>query len=74
MYGDECVNDDEDNEMTKDLLRNQKNQLVDLNQKLESSIKILPVYSFNSRYTIENLIKSYLFPYVISDNKSFNIH
>ena len=57
MYEHECVNDEEDNEMSTEILRNQKTQLVDSKQHLESCIKILPVYSFNSRYTIENLIK-----------------
>ena len=55
--------------MSTQFLRIQKNQLIDLKQHLERYVNTLPVFGLNSgRYDL-NLIKSYLFPYLIHDKE-----
>ena len=68
-YEDECIEDEEDNDMSTNFLRIQKNQLIDLKQHLERYVKTSPLFGFNSgRYNL-NLIKSYLIPYLICDKE-----
>ena len=68
-YEDECVEDGDEDDMSTQFLRLQKNQLIDLKQHLERYVNILPVFGFNSgRYDL-NLIKSYLIPYLICDKE-----
>ena len=40
----------------------QKNQLVELQDRLEMNCNVFPAFSFNSAKKYNNLIKSYLFP------------
>ena len=64
-YEEECIEDGEEDDMSTQFLRNQKNQLIDLKQHLKRYVITLPVFGFNSgRYDL-NLIKSSLIPYLI---------
>ena len=55
--------------MSTQFLRIQKNQLIDLKQRLERYVYTLPVFVFNSgRYDL-NFIKIYLIPYLICDKE-----
>ena len=66
-YEDECFEDSEEADISTQLLRIQKNQLIDLKQHLERYVNTLIVFEFNSgRYDL-NLIKSYLIPYLFRD-------
>ena len=66
-YEDECVEGGDEDDMSTQFLRVQKNQLIDLKQHLKRYVNTLPVFGFNSgRYDL-NLIKSYLIPYLICD-------
>ena len=47
-YGDECIEDSEEADMSTQFLRIQKNQLIDLKQHLERYVNTLPVLGFNS--------------------------
>ena len=68
-YEDECIEDSEEADMSTQFLRIQKNQLIDLKQRLERYVNTLPVFGFNSgRYDL-NLIKSYLILYLIRDKE-----
>ena len=68
-YEDECIENEEETDASTQLLRIQKNQLIDLMQHLERYTNTLPVFGFNSgRYDI-NLIKSYLIPYLINEKE-----
>ena len=68
-YEDECVEDGDEEDMSTQFLRIQKNQSIDLKQHLERYVNTLPVFGFNSgRYDL-NLIKSYLIPYLICDKE-----
>ena len=53
--------------MPTQLLRMQKNQLIDLKQNLESYVNLLPVFGFNSGKFDLNLTMSYLIPHLIND-------
>ena len=68
-YQDECIEVSEDVDISTQLLQIQKNQHIDLNQHLERYVNTLPIFGFNSgRYDL-NLIKSYLFSYLIPDKE-----
>ena len=68
-YEDQYIEEEEETNASTHFLRIQKNQLIDLMQHLERYTNTLPVFGFNSgRYDI-NLIKSYLSPYLISENE-----
>ena len=68
-YGDECIEDSEDADLSTQFLRIQKNQNIDLKQHLERYVNTLPVFGFNSgRYDL-NLIISFLIPYLIRDKE-----
>ena len=55
--------------MSTQILRNQKNPLIDLKQHLRRNVNTLSVFGFNSgRYGL-NLIKSYLIPYLICNKE-----
>ena len=71
-YEDECFEEGEEDKMSTQLLRTQKNQLIDLKQHLERYINSLPVIDFNSYIYDFNLLNSYLIPYlyVIKNIKS----
>ena len=68
-YEDGCIEDSEEADMSKQFLRNQADELVDLKQHLERYLKTLPVFGFNSsRYDLK-LIKSFLITYLIPDKE-----
>ena len=68
-YEDESIEDSEEADMSTQLLRLQKNQLIDSKQHLERCVNTFFVFGFNSgRYDL-NLIKSYLIPYLIRDKE-----
>ena len=68
-YEDECIEDSEQEDMSTQFLRIQKNQLIDLKQHLERYVNTLPVFGFSSgRYDLI-LIMSYLIPYLIRDKE-----
>ena len=55
-YEEECNEYSEEADMSTQILRIQKNQLIDLKQHLERYVNTLPVFGFNSgRYDL-NLI------------------
>ena len=69
-YEDECIEYTEETDMSTQFLRMQKNQLIDLKQKLERYVNTLPVFGFNiGRYDLK-LIKSYLIPDLINDKEA----
>ena len=52
-YEEECTEDLEEADMSTQLLRIQKNQLIDLKQHLERYVNTLPVFGLNSgRYDL----------------------
>ena len=64
---DEYFNDTaEDKELSTQLLRMQKNQLIDLQEHFERYCNTLPVFGFNSAKYDINLIKSYLLPFLVN--------
>jgi hypothetical protein len=63
-YEDECIEDDEN--VSTQFLRTQKNKLIELLEHYERYVNTLPVFGFNSGKYDLNLIKSYLIPYLIN--------
>ena len=57
--------EEEEIDMSTQLLQIQKNQLLELQQHFERYVSILPVFGFNSGKYDLNLIKSFLLPYLI---------
>ena len=70
IYEDECVEDGEEDDMSTQFLRFQKNQLIDLKQHLEHHVNTLPCFEFKSGRYYLNLIKSNLIPYLICDEET----
>ena len=66
-FEDECIEEEEEADMSTQFLQMQKNQLLDLQQHFERYINTLPVFGFNSGKYDLNLIKSYLLPYLIHE-------
>ena len=66
-FEDECIEEEEEADMSTQFLQIQKNQLLDLQQHFERYINTLPVFGFNSGKYDLNLIKSYLLPYLIHE-------
>ena len=66
-FEDECIEEEEEADMSTQFLQMQKNQLLDLQQHFERYINTLPVFGFNSGKYDLNLIKSYLPPYLIHE-------
>ena len=61
-YEDESIEDSEEADMSTQLLRLQKNQLIDLKQHLERCVNTLPVFGFNSgRYDLNLILPNLLF-------------
>ena len=68
-YEDESVKDGEEDDMSKQILKFQNNQLIDLKKHLERYFNTLPLFGFNSgRYNL-NLINFGLIPYLICDKE-----
>ena len=66
-FEDECIEEEEEADMSIQFLQTQKNQLLVLQQHFERYIKTLPVFGFNSVKYDLNLVKSYLLPYLIHE-------
>ena len=67
---DEYFNDTmEEKEVSTQFLQMQKNQLIDLQQHFERYCNTLPVFGFNSAQYDTNLIKSYLLPILVNEQK-----
>ena len=66
-FADDCMVEEEEKDLTTQILQMQKNQLIDLQEHFESYCNVLPVFGFNSaKYDIK-LIKSYLLPILVND-------
>ena len=67
---DECFNDTaEEKELSTQFLQLQENQLIDLQEHFERYCNKLPVFGFNSAKYDINLIKSYLLPILVNEQK-----
>ena len=67
-FEDHCFEDDnEEKDASTQFLQMQKNQLVELQEHLESYCNVIPVFGFNSAKYDINLIKSYLLPILINE-------
>ena len=67
-FDDHCFEDDnEEKDASTQFLQMQKNQLIELQEHLESYCNVLPVFGFNSAKYDINLIKSYLLPILINE-------
>ena len=64
-FEDECIEEEEEADMSTLFLQMQKNQLLDLQQHIERYINTLPVFGFNSGKYYLNLIKFYPLTYLI---------
>ena len=59
--------EEEENDMSTQILQIQKNKFLQLQQHYERYVNTLPVLGFNSGKHDLNPIKSYLLPYLIGD-------
>ena len=67
-FEDHCFDDDnEEKDASTQFLQMQKNQLIELQEHLESYCNVIPVFGFNSAKYDINLIKSYLLPILINE-------
>ena len=69
-YEDECYEESEEDDMSTEFLRIQKkNKFINLKRPLECYVKFLAVFGFKcGRYDL-NLMKSYLFRYLLWDSE-----
>ena len=66
-FEDECIEEEEEADVSTQVLQMQKNQRLDLQQHFELYINTLPEFGFNSgRYHL-NLFKRCLLPYLIHE-------
>ena len=65
-FVDDCVVEEEEHLSTQ-FLRTQKNQLIDLQEHFKRYCNVLPVFGFNSAKYDINLIKSYLLPFLVNE-------
>ena len=67
-FEDDCFEDgNEEKDPSTQFLQMQKNQLIELQERLERYCNVLPVFGFISAKNDINLIKSYLFPILINE-------
>ena len=66
-FEDECIEEEEEADMSTHFLQMKKSQLLDLQQYFERYIKTLLVFGFNSGKYDLNLIKSYILLYLIHE-------
>ena len=59
-FEDECIEKDEEQDVSPQFLQTQKNQLIDLQDHLERYCNVFLVFGFNSAKYDISLIKSYL--------------
>ena len=66
-FSDDCIVEEEEEDLSTQFLLMQKNQLIDLQEHFERYCNVLPVFGFNSgKYDI-NLIKSYLITSLVNE-------
>ena len=67
-FVDDCVvEEEEEKDLSTQILQIQMNQLIDLQEHFERYCNVLPVFWFNvAKYDI-NLIKSYLLPILVNE-------
>ena len=68
-FEDEFIEKEEEKDVSIQFLQTQKNQLIDLQKHLEKNCNVLPLFGFNSSNYVINLIKSYLLPLFINEQK-----
>ena len=66
-FVDDCIEEEEEKDLSTHFLQMQKNQLVDLQEHFERYCNVLPVFGFNSAKYDVNLIKSYLLPILVNE-------
>ena len=66
-FVDDCVVEEEEDDLSRQFLQMQRNQIIDLQEHFESYCNVLPVFGFNSAKYDINLIKSYLLPILINE-------
>ena len=66
-FVDDCIVEEEENDLSTQYLQMQKNQLIDLQEHFERYCNVLPVFGFNSAKYDINLIKSYLLPILVNE-------
>ena len=67
IFVDDCIVEEEEKDLSTQLLQMQKNQLIDLQEHFERYCNVLPVFGFNSAKYDINLIKSYLLPILVNE-------
>ena len=66
-FVDDCIVEEEEEDLSTQFLQMQKNQLIDLQEHFERYCNVLPVFGFNSAKYDINLIKSYLLPILVNE-------
>ena len=66
-FVDDCIVEEEEKDLSTQFLQIQKNQLIDLQEHFERYCNVLPVFRFNSAKYDNNLIKSYLLPFLVNE-------
>ena len=65
-FADDCMVEEDEKDLTTQILQRQKNQLIDLQEHFERYCNVLPVFGFNSAKYDIILIKSYLLPILVN--------
>ena len=66
-FRDDCIVEEEEQDVSTPFLQMQKNQLIDLQERFERYCNVLPVFGFHSAKYDINLIKSCLLPIHVSE-------
>ena len=66
-FVDDCIEEEEEKDLSTQFLQMQKNQLIDLQEHFERYCNVLLVFGFNSAKYDINLIKSHLLPILVNE-------
>ena len=66
-FVDDCMVEEDENDLSTQFLQMQKNQIIDLQELFERYCNVLPVFGFNSAKYYINLIKLYLLPILVNE-------
>ena len=66
-FVDDCIVEEEENDLSTQFLQMKKNQSIDLQEHLENYCNVVPVFGFNSAKFDINLIKSYFLPILVNE-------
>ena len=66
-FVDDCFVEEEEKDLSTQILQMQKNELVDLQEHFERYCNVLPFFGFNSAKYDINLIKSFLLPILVNE-------